>query len=112
MDEENASLQLPVTLEIPVNFPSRYAHHMVIQHDGPDVLLNFFELIPPIFPNDQEQRSELIDALKSGKTGLNSVCTSRIRVSKLQFGAFADLFQRTKEQIEKEIEGVKTDADN
>lgn len=91
---------------IPSKTPSLYAHHMFVQPGEHEVLLTFFEVIPPpLGPNATEEEINIIK-----EAGIVAECVARITVSKGRFPAFANAMQEIADFLVKET-AAKNEAD-
>jgi len=83
--------------------PSVYAQHMIVQPLEHEVVLAFFEVVPPLVT---EKLSE--DQVKAiQEAGIVAECVARITVARDTFPAFAQAMKQAIEQYES-----KTDADD
>ena len=75
--------------------PSLYAHHMFVQHGQNEVILSFFEVIPPILTEDQAaERRKIVE-----EVGIVAECVARITIAKASFPNFANAMPQVAEQI-------------
>jgi hypothetical protein len=100
--------QVKVGFRIPPRMPSVYAHHLLIQPGESEVIVSFFEIIPPLFINETlEERTERIK-----ETGLVAECVARITVSIDKFPRFANAMMQVAEQLKGEKTAEQNDADD
>lgn len=83
-DKESDSVFLPIELHTPDAIVSRYTNHMVVQHDGRDFFLSFYEVIPPLLVGDEDERKRQAKDLKSIKAN----CVARIIIPKERMPSF------------------------
>ena len=109
MADEQDKIQVKITFRIPPGRPSVYAHHMLIQPGESEVVLSFFELVPPIFIQETpEERAERIK-----ETGIIADCVARVTIALDRFPLFASAMMETAERVKKvEKQTEQTDADN
>jgi hypothetical protein len=95
MAEEKHDDVSPDAMPVKVNFrilgrmPSVYAHHMSIQPGESEVVLSFFEVIPPpIFPPDETALKQLSEA------GVVAECVARVTIANNRFSNFVKAFQQ------------------
>ena len=86
VEEVQAELPVPLTFRIPPRMPSLYAHHMFVQPTGHEIVLSFFEIITPIFP--EKMTEDQITALR--EKGIIAECVARVTIAKDAFPAFVD----------------------
>jgi hypothetical protein len=65
-----------LVFSVPEHMSGRYAHQMVVQTMESEVILSFFEVIPPLLLGTPEQQKELIEH------GIKAECVARIIVPK------------------------------
>ena len=75
---------VPVNLRVPVDMPSRLAHHLNVQDQGDIVQLSFFEIVFPVL-SSQTTKEEL--AAVEG-AGLFATCVSKINIPKSRYADF------------------------
>lgn len=95
------TLQAKVNLQVPVNMPSRYAHHMVVQDDGADMLLLFFETTTPFLPFSKDEREKAIKDMQTD--GIPAHCIAKIRVGKHKMPGFTEVLNSVTARIEEEM---------
>ncbi|MBA3631495.1 MAG: hypothetical protein H0W58_01590 [Acidobacteria bacterium] len=104
---KSKTVNFNLNFRIPTRMPSVYAHHLFIQDSETEVLLSFFEVIPPIIMQDAGAMEERIKMLQ--EAGINAECVARITVSKHRFIEFAKAIETIKENLEAQVkEGVKS----
>jgi len=82
------SVELKVSFRIPARMPTLYAHHLMIQPGEHEVLLSFFEVIPPpAVAKDADQMKKLQES------GVIAECIARITIAKDRFPSFAKAMQ-------------------
>lgn len=96
------SANFKINFRIPGRMPSVYAHHMLIQPGEQEVLISFFELIPPVMLGDNEAQLKLLQ-----ETGIAAECVSRITVAKSRFQGFAAAMQQIASLISSEVSEEK-----
>lgn len=97
-------IQVKLNLRIPPRMPSVYAHHMFIQPGENEIILSFFEIIPPlVLPGEAEERLKHIQ-----ETGVVAECVARITVAIDKLPIFANAMQQFAGQM---IASQKQDAD-
>ena len=106
---ENEKDTLAETIEVKLNFRMRpgmasvYAHHMIVQPGEHEVILSFFEIIPPLV-NTPDQVKYLRE------TGLMADCIARITVAKERFPLFAMAMQQVLSQLSSEQQEEQSNA--
>ncbi len=87
--------ELPIVWNVDKAVTTKHATNLVIQANPHEVLLSFFEALPPILmgsPSDvQEQISKL--------PGLEAHCVARIVISPGRLKEFAQILSQTVEQF-------------
>lgn len=76
--------EVNVNLRVPVDMPSRLAHHLSAQDHGEFVQLLFFEVIFPIIGGNTTD--EELEAIQSA--GLIGSCVSKINIPKSRYPDF------------------------
>src|SRR5882724_2969231 len=74
-----------LNFRIPPRMPSVYAHHMTVQPGECEILLSFFEIIPPLILGDPQVALERIK-----DSGVTAECVARVTIAKDRFGLFAE----------------------
>lgn len=73
---------IPVSFNIPMGLASRYAHHLMVQSTEHEVMLSFFEIMPPpLIGSPEEQREAL-------KKGIRADCVSRVAIARGRYPEF------------------------
>jgi len=88
-------MEVRLNFRIPPRTPSFYAHQMYIQQGQNEVVLSFFEVIPPVMlepPNEERVKAIL-------EVGLLAECVARVTVAKGSFPAFAKAMQTVANQL-------------
>jgi hypothetical protein len=104
------SVDVKISFRVPQRMPTVYAHHMMVQPGEYEVLLSFFEVIPPpSFSNDP-------DALKKlQETGIVADCVARVTIANDRFPGFvkamADILEVQGRGPDKE-QAVQDDAND
>jgi hypothetical protein len=107
-DPKADEIQVKLNFRIPPRMPSVYAHHMYIQQGQNEVVISFFEVVPPVMT---EQATE--DRLKTlQEIGVVAECVARVTVAKESFPAFAKAMQQVANQISTPEVQETQDADN
>ncbi len=104
MAEEKEKIEeqrIPLRFRIPQKMPSVIAQHMTLQPSEDGVLLSFFEVIPPLIPQDftKEQTQKLVE------TGITAECVSKVFVPASRYADFVKAMASivsSKEEPEKE----------
>ena len=90
MSEEEkieTSPEIPIEWHISDSIVARYATNMAVQHTDREIILSFFEIIPPLIFTSQDQ--EVLQSLKS----IRANCVARIIVSPERMQKFIDVLQ-------------------
>lgn len=101
------SIRVKLNFRVPSRMPTLYAHHMTIQPSENEVLLSFFEVIPPLTLGEPEDQ---IKALQ--ETGVIAECVARITVAKNTFPDFTQAMQQTLSQMSSEPQGTEEGQNN
>jgi hypothetical protein len=86
--EEFRRIELPIEWHVPDGFVSRFANHMVIQTDGRDFFLSFFEIIPPIVVGDDA------DQKVKEMVSIRANCVARVIIPKERIHAFVETLNK------------------
>ena len=99
---------IKLNFRIPSRMPSLYAHHMFVQQGENEIVIAYFEVVPPLVPPGatEEQIKSIIEA------GIASECVARITVAKNRFPAFVQAMQQALEQITSEQQPLEEDSIN
>jgi hypothetical protein len=81
-ETEGEELKVPLKFGIPQGMSSRYAHHLIVQPNENEVILSFFEVIPPLLLGNPEEQLEIL------KKGVRADCVARITVAKSRYPDF------------------------
>ena len=102
--------QVRVNFRFPVRMPSLYAHHMLVQEAEHEVVLSFFETVPPIFlAEPTEAREARVKMIK--EEGINADCIARISIAKARYPSFAEAIQETLNRIQQAKSAPEPNAD-
>ncbi len=97
------SVTVKLSFRVPQRMPAVYAHHMMIQPGEQEVLLSFFEVIPPpAFAQDEEQVKKLQEI------GVVAECVARIIIARDRFPSFARAMQDILKAVETQSNEEKT----
>lgn len=102
---ESAAKNLRIDWWIPDNEPLHFANQMLVQFDGTDFYLSFFELRPPTVLGSAEEKLEAIKSMES----IRAKCVSRVVVNKARMSEF---FKAIKETIEKNLPSTEESTDD
>jgi hypothetical protein len=101
------SIQVKVSFRVPQRMPSLYAHHMMIQPGEHEVLLSFFEVLPPpSFGPDEEAIKKIQEV------GVVAECVARITIAKDRFPSFARAMHGILEALEAQPDEGDTVQEN
>ena len=102
--EDEDGVYLPIVWHTPDGIISRYATNMVVQHDGHDFFLSFFEVVPPMVMGEdaENQIKEL--------TSIKATCVSRIIIPKERMPSIVEALNRHVAKTKGENERVKKEG--
>ena len=103
-EAQGDDLKIPLKFGIPQGMPSRYAHHLIVQPSEDEVVLSFFEVIPPLLLGNVE------DHLETLKKGVRADCIARITVAKRRYPEFVRAMGSILEVTPKEEATPKVEA--
>ena len=89
-------VRVKLNFRVPSRMPTLYAHHMFVQPAQHDVLLSFFEVIPPLVTATGEPSPDQLKLLE--ETGITAECVARITIAKDLFPGFAKAMNDILEQ--------------
>lgn len=95
--QREESLEVPLKLSVPTGI-SRYAQHLIVQRSQFEVVLSFFEVVPPVLLGTPEEQKELL------KNGVRADCVARIIVANNRYSDFVRAMSSILEQSSKEQE--------
>ena len=81
---------------VPVGMTSRYAHHLMVQGAEHEVVLSFFEVIPPMLSGTPEEQRAIL------QKGVRAECIARITVARARFPEFVKTMQDVLTVLSKE----------
>lgn len=81
-------------------FPSVYAQQVAIQPVREEILLSFFEIVPPLLLSPSEE-----DLHRLESEGIPAECVAKVVVSKRVFLEIAELFGQTASRMQAEEPG-------
>lgn len=94
-EPQSDEIRVKLSFRIPPRMPSVYAHHMSIQQGENEVLLSFFEVVPP---GTTEQEAE--ERLKNlQEIGIIAECVAKVTIAKDAFPRFANAMGQVAKQI-------------
>jgi hypothetical protein len=102
-DEKDTPSPDPESVQVKLNFrilgrmPSVYAHHMFVQPQANEVLLSFFEVVPPPVFDASQDRIKFLQ-----ETGVMADCIARITVARDSFPSFVEAMQTALNQLTSE----------
>jgi len=97
-------VKVKLHFRVPPRMPTVYAHHMLIQGSENEVLVSFFEVIPPpLLGSAETQRQALEDS------GITAECVARVTISRQRFPEFAKAFRDFIEEVPEHIAQAKPD---
>lgn len=100
MSDEQQAAAAPEDLQIKVNFrihprmPSVYAQHMTIQPSPNEIVLSFFEIVPPFLSTPTAEQIKQVQ-----ETGVVADCVARVTVSHAVFPNFVKAMQEVSDQL-------------
>jgi hypothetical protein len=103
---ENATI-LPLNRVVPLGTVGVCSNHFVVQHDGAEFHLSFFQTqMPIILGETEEEREQCLAPYRT--SGVPSICVARIVVSAERMPAFIEAMQVNlgKYQAAQEAKGV------
>lgn len=106
-------IQIKLNFRVPSRMPSVYAHHMLIQPGENEVVLSFFEIMPPpVLPGQNlEERLKVIQ-----QSGIPAECIARVTVAWATFPGFAKAMYDMAKQIaaheESNADSAKHDSES
>lgn len=101
--DEGTFVALPIEREFPPGQGAIFANHFVVQHDGPEVYLMFFQTTPPLIITDSPaERKAQLEKLGTVK----SQCVARMVMSVDRMPAVIKAMQETLEKHRKATEAA------
>jgi len=86
--DQAAARRIPVEVQVPPGVVSRYATNLVIQRNGPEYIISFFEIRPPVFVGTPAEQRAQIEKLET----IQAECVARVVVSAERMREFAQTF--------------------
>ena len=83
--------ELPIEWYIPDSIISRFADNIIIQHNGSEFIISFFELLPPLAIGTPEQIQTQLKSIQS----VRAQCVARVIVPSRKMEAIIEALQRT-----------------
>ena len=87
-------IEVPISREFPAGQVGFLSNHFVIQHDGPEFHLLFFQTHPPVVLTETEDEARKV----LEKAEARSVCVARIIVSAERMPSFVSAMQQNLEK--------------
>lgn len=98
----NEALQVPLHFVGMKGLRTLYANQMMVQEDESDIILSFFETLPPVIPPETTARTQAIEQLQTN--GLEAECVAKIRIGKHRFSGFVKVLSETETRLKKEMQ--------
>lgn len=95
-ETESDEVQVRLNFRIPPRMPSVYAHHMLLQQGEFEIILSFFEVIPPMI-TEKLPEADRLKFLQ--EVGVTAECVARVIIAKDRFPGFAAALQQLVDQI-------------
>jgi hypothetical protein len=91
--EGTHQIELPIEWHVPDEIRTIHATSMVVQCDGRDFILSFFEVLPPLLLGEdiKEQAEKL--------TSVRATCIARVLVPGNKFAAFAQALAKSVQRV-------------
>jgi hypothetical protein len=93
LPEGHKEIQANLVFHVPDGMVSKYAHQMVVQTLETEVILSFFEVIPPLMLGSEEEQQKLAAA------GIKAECVAKIIFSKTRLPAFVNAMHGVQEKL-------------
>ena len=100
------AVRLLIDWHVPEGLTTTFANHSIIQRDGDEYFISFFELTPPLIIGTDEERRAALNELGS----VRATCVSRIALSKDAFIAFTKAIEKNNAEATSKANG-DTDAE-
>ncbi len=91
------SAKVKLNFRIPSRMPSLYAHHLFVQPFEEEVVLSFFEVVPPLILPDTEDQMKILQ-----EQGIPADCIARITIAKNRYQSFVEAMNRVLELVKAE----------
>ena len=103
-EPEFKEVEIPLRREFPPNQVGILANNFVIQRDGPECHLLFFQTLPPIvLAEKEEERRKLLEQIEDAR----SVCVARIIVSGERLPSFIEAMQTNVERHKRHAASIE-----
>ena len=86
-------IQANLVFHVPDGMVSKYAHQMVVQTLENEVILSFFEVVPPLMLGTEEEQEKLAAA------GIKAECVAKIIFAKKRLPAFVNAMHGVQEKL-------------
>ena len=108
-DPTSKGYQIRVSWDIPQDMLLPSATHIIVQRDGPDFIINFFELRPPLLLGTEEQKLQQLKKIDS----VHAKCVARLLISADRMPQFLKAFSDAQElSAEPSLKEVEADAND
>ena len=104
-EKKGIQLQLPIEWDIPEEIKTRYSTHIVVQREGHEFIISFFETYLPIILGSPEELKQQIEKLES----VRAKCVARVIIGAHRLPGFIKALQEnfeaySEQQTKKEAE--------
>ncbi len=90
---EKETINVLLRFRVNTNLPGRYVHHLLIQPGENEMILSFFEVVPPLLIGSEEERRLTL------REGIRAECVARIIVAKARYPAFVEAMQSVLQEV-------------
>ena len=97
---------ISVVWEVPSDFPTHYATHLVVQHTEDDFTVTFWDLRPPVLIGTPEEKRQQVEAIK----GVRATTVARIILSPRRMREFAQVMQDNLKTFDETVGAQAKDA--
>ena len=84
---EDQAENVTLLFHVPAAMPSKYAHHLMVQGAEHEVILSFFEILPPLLTGTAEEQKAIL------QKGVRADCVARITVARARYPEFVKTMQ-------------------
>ncbi len=85
---ESKQFRMPIAWDIPQDMVIPSATHIIVQRDGPDFIVNFFEVRPPVVFGTEEEKLEQLQKMDA----VHAKCVSRLLIAAERMPGFVKAF--------------------
>jgi hypothetical protein len=92
-EEKPEALELPIEWHLPESLITRFVTNMVVQYNGPEFIISFFETMPPVILGEITE-----EVAREKLSSIRAECVARVVVATERMPAFVKALQTNLER--------------